>query len=345
MNRSPIAHTLASVVIGQPLRFENLVMFPLLERRQAGEAEEPRKHRRIKSNGASRDPRGAGANRGESRIPDWYHVLDDAITGGFVEITEVSDQGSVPELRVVNRGLKPALIVDGEELVGAKQNRVVNLSILVAAQSELTIPVSCVEAGRWRARSRAFSAAPRTQYASGRARRMAQVTRSMQASGRYYSDQAEVWSDIAHKAALLHSSSPTGAMEAIFVDHAAFLDASVAALKPVDRQIGATFMIGDRVIGFDLFDVESTLRKLLPKLVRSAAVEVLEAKETGASRDARAALLQQSCAQFLAVVAGAPAIARGAVGLGEDVRITGHGLAGAALVANGHVVHLSAFAM
>jgi hypothetical protein len=104
-------------------------------------------------------------------------------------------------------------------------------------------------------------------------------------------------------------------------------------------------MIGDRVIGFDLFDVESTLRKLLPKLVRSAAVEVLEAKETGASRDARAALLQQSCAQFLAVVAGAPAIARGAVGLGEDVRITGHGLAGAALVANGHVVHLSAFAM
>jgi hypothetical protein len=222
---------------------------------------------------------------------------------------------------------------------------VVNLTILVAAESELTIPVSCVEAGRWRARSRAFSSAPRTQYASGRAKRMAQVTRSMQASGRYYSDQAEVWSDIAHKAALLQSSSPTGAMEAIFVDHAAFLDASVAALKPVDRQIGATFMIGDRVIGFDLFDVESTLRKLLPKLVRSAAVEVLEAKETGASRDARAALLQQSCAQFLAVVAGAPAIARGAVGLGEDVRITGHGLAGAALVANGHVVHLSAFAM
>jgi hypothetical protein len=57
---------------------------------------------------------------------------------------------------VVNRGPEPVLIIDGEELVGAKQNRVVNLTILVAAQSALTIPVSCVEAGRWTARSRAF---------------------------------------------------------------------------------------------------------------------------------------------------------------------------------------------
>ena len=33
--------------------------------------------------------------------------------------------------------------------VGAKQNRVFNLTILVPAQTELLVPVSCVEAGRW----------------------------------------------------------------------------------------------------------------------------------------------------------------------------------------------------
>ena len=85
----------------------------------------------------------------QRRVPD-YRTLDEGLKVGGVEITEVSEQGSVPELRVVNRGLHPILIVDGEELIGAKQNRVVNLTILVAPQSKLTIPVSCVEAGRWR---------------------------------------------------------------------------------------------------------------------------------------------------------------------------------------------------
>jgi hypothetical protein len=83
-------------------------------------------------------------------LPLDYIVLDDAIASKEFEISEVSEAGSVPELRVVNRGARPVLIVDGEELLGAKQNRVVNLTILVPAHAEMTIPVSCVEAGRWR---------------------------------------------------------------------------------------------------------------------------------------------------------------------------------------------------
>ena len=41
--------------------------------------------------------------------------------------------GSVPELRFVNECGAPVLLLDGEELVGAKQNRIINLTILVAA--------------------------------------------------------------------------------------------------------------------------------------------------------------------------------------------------------------------
>jgi hypothetical protein len=32
---------------------------------------------------------------------------------------------------VLNKGNRPVLMLDGEELIGAKQNRIVNLSILV----------------------------------------------------------------------------------------------------------------------------------------------------------------------------------------------------------------------
>jgi hypothetical protein len=247
---NPVAQTLSSITLGPPSNVESITMFPLL-------------------------------GPPEVETPPSYLTLDQAIGDGWTEITEVSEQGSVPELRVFNKGAKPVFILDGEELLGAKQNRVVNLSILVPATTPLTIPVSCVEAGRWRARSRAFSAAPRTQYAAGRAKRMAQVTASMQMSGAHSSDQAEVWADIAAKSERLSACSSTGAMEEMFTVHAGFTDRCVEALLPTEGQCGALFLIDGRVVGFDLFDRASTLRRLLPKLVRSVAVDAVDGSYVG----------------------------------------------------------------
>ena len=77
-----------------------------------------------------------------------YITLDEALPRGLV-ITETSDAGSVPELAVVNPLADNVLLYDGEELVGAKQNRILNVSVLVGAGAKLPIPVSCVEQGRW----------------------------------------------------------------------------------------------------------------------------------------------------------------------------------------------------
>jgi hypothetical protein len=51
------------------------------------------------------------------------------------------------------------LIVEGEELLGAKQNRIVNATFLVAGKTEIVIPVSCVEQRRWRYDSESFASA------------------------------------------------------------------------------------------------------------------------------------------------------------------------------------------
>ena len=53
--------------------------------------------------------------------PPEYELLDDAVALGSVQITEISESGSVSELLVWNNGDKPVLIVDGQELLGAKQ--------------------------------------------------------------------------------------------------------------------------------------------------------------------------------------------------------------------------------
>ena len=66
----------------------------------------------------------------------------------LILITEVDESGTVPELKVVNKSDTMILILDGEELVGTKQNRIVNTTLLIAGKDTVVIPVSCVEQGR-----------------------------------------------------------------------------------------------------------------------------------------------------------------------------------------------------
>ncbi len=213
-----------------------------------------------------------GRQGGEPR----YDTLDHALGAGSLRVTETSDAGSVPEIRVLNHGARPVLIIDGDELVGAKQNRTVNLTILVPAQSDLVVPVTCVEAGRWHARSGQFASAQRTHFAEGRAAKSRQVTQSLRTRGVAAADQGQVWSAIAAKAERLQARSSTEAMSDVFEAHAAGVDAYVRAITPTERQCGAVFVIDGRALGLDLFDSAHTFRAMLPRLVRGYAIDAID---------------------------------------------------------------------
>ena len=62
----------------------------------------------------------------------------------------------MPEVRANNCLDKPVLILAGEEIVGAQQNRVSNTTVFIEAQTEIIIPVSCTEKGRWSSVSEEF---------------------------------------------------------------------------------------------------------------------------------------------------------------------------------------------
>jgi hypothetical protein len=135
----------------------------------------------------------------------------------------------VPELRFENLGEKPVLLFDGEELIGAKQNRTVNLTILAPAKQAIVIPVSCVEAGRWHQQSDEFRPAERVMYSHARAARSIQVTSSMATSGARRSDQSAIWDEIAAKSERMETTSPTQAMSAMYDRHAVSIDAYLRA--------------------------------------------------------------------------------------------------------------------
>jgi hypothetical protein len=268
-----------------------------------------------------------------------YLTLDEALAQGWVRFEEVGGGGSVPEIVVVNRGTKPVLLVDGEELIGAKQNRVLNLPVLVPPGAKTVLPVSCVEAGRWRQVSWHFDSARRVQFAEGRAQKMRDVTSSLRSSGARQSNQGAVWSAIAGKAARLNVQSDTSAMSDIFESMGGSLDGYVEAFTPVERQAGAIFFVNGRLVGLELFDAPATWRKLAPKVVRSYALDAIDRR--GGKRVAPAT---DAAKDFISMVASGEVSMFPAVGDGEDVRLSGPGVIAAALLLNGEPVHLSAFA-
>lgn len=96
-----------------------------------------------------------------------YLTLAEALQTQRSRVTEVSAGGSVPELAFENLSADAdVLLLDGEELVGAKQNRVLNLTVLVGPGKRIVIPVSCVEQGRWRHESHEFAASGNALFAA-----------------------------------------------------------------------------------------------------------------------------------------------------------------------------------
>jgi hypothetical protein len=73
-----------------------------------------------------------------------YRLAAEAIADCTLSIGEIGG-GQVPQLGVRNVGELPALLVEGEHLHGAMQDRVLNVTVLVPAKADTEIPVSCVE--------------------------------------------------------------------------------------------------------------------------------------------------------------------------------------------------------
>lgn len=266
--------------------------------------------------------------------PRDYLLLDEALERGLARITEVSEGGRVPELAFENLSERRILLVDGDVLAGAKQNRTINLSILVAPGMKLAIPVSCVEQGRWSYRSREFAPSGDMLYARARSTKMERVSESLRRSGQRHADQSALWNDIAAKVRFTDAAASTMSMNDAYGAAAADLAGYQAAFRAAPRQRGAVIAVDGEVAGIELFDSADAFAKLLPKLVRAYAIDAIETARVDAP-----SATEEAAMRFLERIKAAAVERYKAVGEGEDLRIAGDGVAGGALGWEARVVH------
>lgn len=263
-----------------------------------------------------------------------YRTLAEAIAEGWVEVAE-KPTATVPELVLRNHGTTMVFVLDGEEIVGGRQNRIVNASFLVGAGTEVDLPVSCVEQGRWHDTSSRFSAGEVT-FQRLRREKEQQVRMSLHHYGRPVADQAEVWNSVAELQAATRTRSPSHAMHDVYLNRAADLAAHEQAFRYHPKAVGLVVGLNGQVAGADLFDQPRTAEVLWPRLIRSYALDVATNGPTDSLSPDRAA-------GFLGRARDARCGVYPSLALGHDVRLQGAGVFGAALVYESVVVHASLF--
>ena len=233
--------------------------------------------------------------------------------------------------------MRPALLIpEGEILIGAKQNRVINITVLVAAGVKFVLPVSCVEAGRWRYKSRHFESkfcAP----PSLRNKKLRAVHRNRAESGIAASDQGEVWDEVRKCLDGVQAQSETSSLTDAF--GAAEETLRAQCKRSVFPEGAAGVLVGrhDRIIGMDLFDSPTTLKTLWDRLSDAYLFDAL--------RDPAAVPPTpiDHAKKFIERLGNTAKPRIPALALGEELEITGEGLVGAALLYDGGLCHLAAF--
>ena len=184
-----------------------------------------------------------------------------------LELVEVKEceQSTVNTLIVKNNSVTPLLLIDGEEVVGGDQNRIVNSTILIDGKSEMKIPVSCTEKGRWAYKSEFKQSNYIANYNTRRAKEYAS-----RSTGHY---QNVIWSSINSLEVENNFASPTSAMEESYEHLKANHEKIISEFKIEPEQNGVLIIVGGEIKGFELFLNSEIYREFHEKILKSYLID------------------------------------------------------------------------
>lgn len=205
-------------------------------------------------------------------------VLDEAMDQRKVKIREAPDE-DVNNLVLVNQSDRPLFVLAGEVILGGKQDRIIGANTVIPAKTTQTVPVFCVEHGRWDNSSKTFRSAK--ALAHGRLRGKAS-----------FEEQGAVWREVAAKNAKRGTRNRTDTYRTVAQQqHGGQIDAwenklagALAKLPAPERarMIGYVVALNGQVATVDMFQSPALFRKLDRKLRRSyvtEAVDIVAAKD------------------------------------------------------------------
>lgn len=282
-----------------------------------------------------------------------YLTLKEVLAQKTLTITELDEGGSVPELKAQNKSPSFILMLDGEQIEGAKQNRILNTSILMKHQSELVIPVSCTEQGRWHYETeqgesnhegKKFKDAANIMPSKMRLDNKQAVSKSLKQSGEARSNQSSIWKGVAEYQEKAQVPSETKALQDVYKAKETAINQYINAFKVQPNQKGLLVLIHGKVVGFDIVSRASAYSVLHPKLISSYAMDAMTTPSHRKMKKGEAVLPPVQAKAFLETIKTVKGERFPSVDQGESYRYEDSKVVGSALVHEDVVIHTSFFA-
>lgn len=269
-----------------------------------------------------------------------YISLSNALRRDLIEVKEISESGSVNDLLVFNKSDNFVFLSDGDILSGAKQNRVLNTSVLIEPNSKTVIPVSCIEAGRWRRTSEKFSeedyVAP-SHLRSGKAK----VVKENLKSGKIYAaNQAEIWKDVSNYELSYNSFSSTSNLSDLFYENAQSFDEFIDNIKIANGSNGISIFNNNKLINLEIFNRCDIYDEYFSKLLKGNCLELFRMKEKPNSISEAEAFYKTN--DFLDKFDSLNIERYKGVGVGEELRFDTEDMTGFELRCKNNLIHLTA---
>ncbi|MCX6162153.1 MAG: hypothetical protein NTV87_12580 [Ignavibacteriae bacterium] len=203
-----------------------------------------------------------------------YITFSKALLSKEIEVSEVSESGSVNNLFIINHSKKFVFFMDGDILAGAKQNRVLNTSVLLYPESKTNVPVSCVESGRWRYTSPKFTDSDYVAPAFIRQSKAASVSQNVSRSGLFASDQSKVWDDVDKAMAFSKVNSESRNLSDIVYERRRDFESRTADFICNDNSNGFVLFNKNRILSLDVFNRSDVFKEYFPKILKGAIMEL-----------------------------------------------------------------------
>lgn len=164
--------------------------------------------------------------------------------------------------------------MDGDVLAGAKQNRVLNTSVLLAPNSKINLPVSCVEKGRWSHISEKFRSTDFVAPAVLRAKKAMAVAANLRTKRKYFACQKEIGDEVDKYSFKFKVNSKSANLSDVYAEKNKDFIAFLESFKHVPSANGLAVFVKNNLLSLDIFNRTDIYAEYFPKILKGCALEV-----------------------------------------------------------------------